>query len=245
MEILSIGNSFSRDAQHYLHRIARADGVTLNSFNLMIGGCPLSTHYRNMLSEERAYKLDANGVPTGFPVSIKEALLNRNWDVVTLQQASPSSPKYNTYQPYLNALAEYVRTCQPRAKIAFHRTWAYQQESPRLHDTLGYEDHKDMFRDIVAASNQAAQDIDADLILPCGDVFQAMLEKGVKSLHRDMHHAHLGIGRYALGLTWYAVLTGRDVMENTFSDFDVPVSEEEIRIAKECVMEIAPNFREK
>ena len=60
-----------------------------------------------------------------------------------------------------------------------------------------------------------------------------------------MHHAHLGIGRYALGLTWYAVLTGRDVTENTFSDFDVPVSEEEIRIAKECVMEIAPNFRAK
>ena len=124
MEILSIGNSFSRDAQRYLHRIARADGVTLNSFNLMIGGCPLSTHYRNMLSEERAYKLDANGVETGFPVSIKEALLNRNWDVVTLQQASPYSPKYRSYQPYLNALAEYVRTCVPKAKIAFHRTWA-------------------------------------------------------------------------------------------------------------------------
>ena len=245
MEILSIGNSFSRDAQHYLHRIARADGVTLNSFNLMIGGCPLSTHYRNMLSEERAYKLDANGVPTGFPVSIKEALLNRNWDVVTLQQASPLSPKYKTYQPYLNALAEYVRTCVPKAKIAFHRTWAYQAESPRLASLFGYEKAADMFRDIVSATEQAAADLNADLILPCGDVFMEMLERGVATVHRDMHHAHLGIGRYALGLTWYAVLTGRDVTENTFSDFDVPVSEEEIRIAKECVMEIAPNFRKK
>ncbi len=245
MQILSIGNSFSRDAQHYLHRIARADGVVLHCFNLMIGGCPLSTHYRNMLSEGREYVLDADGVTTGFKVSIKEALLNRNWDVVTLQQASPNSPDYKTYQPYLNKLAEYVRTCAPKAKLAFHRTWAYQQESPRLRETLGYGDHQEMFRDIVRASEQAAQDMGADLILPSGDVFQAMLEKGVKTVHRDLHHADLGIGRYALGLTWYAVLTGRDVMENSFCDFDIPVSPEEIRIAKECVMEIAPNFRKK
>ncbi|MBE6712999.1 MAG: DUF4886 domain-containing protein [Ruminococcaceae bacterium] len=245
MEILSIGNSFSRDAQYYLHGIARADKVTLNAFNLYIGGCPLSTHYRNMLSEERAYKLDANGVSTGFSVSIKEALLNRNWDVVTLQQASTHSPKYKSYQPYLDSLAEYVRKCVPKAKIAFHRTWAYQAESPRLTAAFGYETPAEMLRGIISASEKAAEDIRADLILPCGDVFMAMLEKGVKSVHRDMHHAHLGIGRYALGLTWYAVLTGRDVTENAFSDFDVPVSPEEIRIAKECVMEIAPNFHRK
>ena len=47
MNILSIGNSFSQDAQRYLHRIAKADGCTLNTFNLYIGGCPLSLHYRN------------------------------------------------------------------------------------------------------------------------------------------------------------------------------------------------------
>ncbi len=245
MQVLSIGNSFSRDAQTYLHRIARADGVVLNSFNLYIGGCSLATHYRNMLSEERAYTLDANGVPTGFPVSIKEALLNRNWDVITLQQASPASPRYQTYQPYLNKIAEYVRTCMPKAKIAFHRTWAYQQESPRLKDLFGYGSHREMFENIVSATEQAAKDIDADLILPSGDVFQAMLAKGVKTVHRDMHHADLGIGRYALGLTWYAVLKGRDVMNNTFADFDVPVSADEIQIAKECVMEIAPNFYKK
>ena len=33
MNILSIGNSFSQDAQRYLHRIAKADGFTLNTFN--------------------------------------------------------------------------------------------------------------------------------------------------------------------------------------------------------------------
>ena len=56
MNVLSIGNSFSQDAQRYLHRIAKADGCNLNTFNLYIGGCPLSLHYRNMISEERRAK---------------------------------------------------------------------------------------------------------------------------------------------------------------------------------------------
>ena len=77
MEILAIGNSFSQDATRYLHRIARAAGVTLNVTNLYIGGCSLERHYRNMLSGERAYKLECNGEQTGFPVSLEEALYNR------------------------------------------------------------------------------------------------------------------------------------------------------------------------
>jgi len=77
MNILSIGNSFSQDAQRYLHRIARADGVDLYTCNLYIGGCPLSRHYQNMLADSRAYELEVNGERTGFFVSIKEALLNR------------------------------------------------------------------------------------------------------------------------------------------------------------------------
>ncbi len=38
MYILSMGNSFSQDAQRYLHRIAAADGVEFYICNLFIGG---------------------------------------------------------------------------------------------------------------------------------------------------------------------------------------------------------------
>ena len=64
MDILSIGNSFSQDAHRYLHAIAKADGVEMNTFNLYIGGCTLSQHYRNMLSGEEAYTLEMNGQST-------------------------------------------------------------------------------------------------------------------------------------------------------------------------------------
>ena len=48
MKILSIGNSFSQDAQRYLHRLAKNEGVDMKTVNLYIGGCPLRSHYLNI-----------------------------------------------------------------------------------------------------------------------------------------------------------------------------------------------------
>ena len=238
MNILSIGNSFSQDAQRYLHRIAKADGFTLNTFNLYIGGCSLSRHHRNMISEERAYTLEMNGESTEFKVSLKDALLNRDWDVVTIQQVSSKSPYYETYQPYLDKIVEYVRLCVPKAKIAIHQTWAYEQDSHRLNIELGYNNHVDMFKDIEVSYEKAAGEINADLVIPSGKIFQRLIDSGIEKVHRDTYHASLGLGRYALGLLWYKMLTGNDVINNTFSDFDEEVPQTEIKIAKKCVEEI-------
>lgn len=242
MDIISIGNSFSQDAHRYIHRIAKSDGEKLNTFNLYIGGCPLSKHYRNMLSEQPAYMLEMNGESTGFNVSLKEALLNRNWDIVTLQQVSSESPYYETYQPYLDKLAEYVRLCVPKAKIVVHQTWAYEQDSNRLNVELGYKNHIDMFNDIKASYEKAAKGINADFIIPSGELFQHIIAYDNEKMHRDTYHASYGIGRYALGLLWYSILTGNDITNNTFSDFDDEVTEAQIEIAKKCVTEICKSY---
>lgn len=237
MNILSIGNSFSQDAHRYLHQIARADGVELNCFNLYIGGCSLATHYRNMCSEGREYNLGVNGHSSGFKVSLNEALLNRDWDVVTIQQVSQQAPCYDTYQPYLDKLVAFVKACVPKAKLALHQTWAYEQGSTRLSDT-GYGDWRDMLQDIVMANRQAAEHIGVDYLIPAGELFGTMLDSGIEKIHRDTFHASLGLGRYALGLLWYRALTGNDVEENTFCDFDEDVTAEQIAIAKQCVMRV-------
>ncbi len=242
MNILSIGNSFSRDAQRYLHGIAEADGVVLNAFNLYIGGCSLSRHFRNMHSEERAYELDINGTATGFMASLKEALLNRDWDVVTVQQASPVSLSYESYQPYLNELVSFVRRLAPKAKIILHQTWAYEEGSEKLFKTTGYTHRSDMFRDLEMAYQKAFDEVKPSGMIPSGALFEALASKGAKHLHRDTYHASFGFGRYALGLLWYTFLTGRDVSGNTFSFFDETVTEEEICLAKACVKNIAEKY---
>ncbi len=238
MNILSIGNSFSQDAQRYLHQIARADNYNLNSFNLHIGGCSLARHYRNMLSEEKAYFLEMNGNNTGFKVSLKEALLNREWDVITVQQVSRNAPYYNTYQPYLNKIIDYVRLCVPKAKIAVHQTWAYEQDSIRLNVELGYKNYTDMLFDIIESYQKAEDEIKADFIIPSGEAFNKLISSGIEKVHRDTFHASYGLGRYTLGLLWYATLTGNDIKNNSFSGFDEEISQTEIEIAKRCVTEM-------
>ena len=221
--------------------IANSDGCKLNTFNLCIGGCSLSTHYRNMLSEENAYTLERNGESTGFKVSLKESLLNRDWDIITVQQVSNKSQCYETYQPYLDKLVEHVRFCVPKAKIAIHQIWAYEQNSHRLNVELGYDNSADMFKDIEKSYKKAAQAIGADLVIPSGEVFQKMIANGIEKIHRDTSHASYGLGRYTLGLLWYAILTGNDVKNNTFCDFDEEISKTEVEIAKKCVTEICRN----
>ena len=125
MKILSIGNSFSQDAQRYLHRLAKQDGVNLKAVNLYIPGCSLQRHYLNMLDDNVAYDFEFNGEGTGLKVSIRQALVSDDWNVITLQQASPFSGRYETYSPYIEALAAYVRKYCPHSKILLHQTWAY------------------------------------------------------------------------------------------------------------------------
>ena len=234
MNILSIGNSFSEDAQRYLSKIANADGVKITSVNLMLGGCSLSRHYKNMLTGDAEYFLEYNGDNTGFKISLKEALINRDWDFITLQQVSHESVNYDTYQPYLGELSKYVRKMAPKAKQVIHQTWEYEADSKLLRENLGYNTPDDMFNDIKRAYTCAAKDINAELIIPSGELFHGLVKEGLK-IHRDTFHATYGLGRYALGLLWYHILTGNEISENIFNNFDEPVSRDEIVVVKKCI----------
>lgn len=235
MKVLSIGNSFSCDAQRYLHRIAKKEGVNIKAVNLSIGGCPLRTHYVNVLQDNANYGLVFNGEETGFKVSIAQALVSDDWDVVTLQQASQHSAKYETYSPYIETLAEYVRKYCPCAKIFIHQTWAYEDGSERLKNVGGYDSAEEMFSDIEAAYTKAAALIHADGIIPSGRGMLNATKFGIEKIHRDTFHASLGAGRYLVGLTWYKALTGKDITNNDFDEFDLPVSQEEREIVIKAV----------
>ena len=235
MNILAIGNSFSEDATRYLYGIARAAEKYIRVVNLYIGGCPLDSHYRNMLSGDRAYSLEVNGCDSGFKTSIPEALCSQRWDIVTIQQASGLSPKKDTYIPYAAELVKFIRRYAPQAKVFIHQTWAYEDGSPKLTDVMGYESSRAMQNDITAAYKEIGDAIGIDGIIPSGEVFSALLEAGVKKVHRDTFHASLGLGRYALGLIWYKTLIGGSVVGNSFRDFDEPVWEDQVRLVQQVV----------
>ena len=235
MKILSIGNSFSQDAHRYLHRLAKADGCAIKTVNLYIGGCSLESHYVNMLDDNAAYDFEFNGERTGIKVSIRQALVSDNWDCITLQQVSHQSGKPESYSPYIEALADYVRKYCPHAKILLHATWAYEDGSKKLEALPDFMTAEEMLSAISASYKLAQEKINADGIIPAGECMMAALSLGMEKVHRDSYHASLGAGRYLLALCWYKRLTGADISENGFNDFDEEVTREERRIVIDAV----------
>ena len=95
MKILAIGNSFSQDATRYIHQIAKAGGSDVTVLNLYVSGCTLDRHYKFLKENLHAYQMQLNGEITDKYISIKDALLMDNWDIVTMQQGSYESYLYD------------------------------------------------------------------------------------------------------------------------------------------------------
>lgn len=238
MNVLTIGNSFSQDATRYIHQLAENQGILdLYTANLYIGGCPLSLHYSNMKDDSKSYLLEENGFSTERYVSIKDALLMKKWDYISVQQVSQLSVDFDTFEPYLTELCAYIRKLSPKSRLLIHETWSYEQNSEKLLG-LGFKTSEEMYEKLHGAYIEAQKSVDAYKIIPSGTLFLNMLNSGIEKIHRDTFHATLGLGRYALGLLWLRALTGIDIFENSFSDFDQEISENEIKIAKKCVMEL-------
>lgn len=247
MKVLFIANSFGSDCTRYLYDVARTDGKKWKVVNLFIGGCSLYRHYRNMLSGDAEYELEVNGHRSGFFVSLTEALLSDEWDVVVTQQCSPKSGEADSYEPFATAIAEFVRIHAPKAKFYIQQTWTFETDAPRFKLT-SYETPEEMFPAIKECYMQMAKNTRAWGIIPNGEAMYTLWHRradyGIEAVHRDGFHAHLGVGRYLLALTTYATLSGRDVSGNTFDDFDVETAPEAAEAAREVAAEVVAKYRE-
>ena len=235
MKILSIGNSFSDDAQRYLHDIAKNEGVEIETLNLCIGGCPLSSHAANVKSGDKAYFFHYNGdVLCDDLISLQDGIAMRDWDVVTLQQVSTLSFKEESFYPYIYELVNYVREKLPNAKIYIHQTWAYEHGSPRSFEVTDGKGSEFMLDGLRKAYRRAKSEIGADAIIPSGELMELLRMKGAKGIYRDTFHAGMGLGRYAIGLLWFKLFTGRSVLNNNYSTLDEITSDMDLKIAREC-----------
>ena len=223
MKILSIGNSFSQDAHAYLHDAAASAGLSLDCVNLYIGGCSLERHYNNLLSGEKAYVPEYNGRAESELVSLPEMLAGERYDIVTLQQASHFSGKYETYDPYITELYGAVRKNQPHAKIYIHETWAYETDCQYpLFANYGCS-QAEMYRSLREAYSRISRELGLELI-PAGSCVQYFRENlpqfdyahGGKPLTRDGFHMSIPIGRLIVALVWLEKLFGADASKSVF-----------------------------
>ncbi len=246
MRVLSIGNSFSTDAQRWFAQCAATVGEYVFAANLFIGGCPLKKHWDLFHKKKAPYRLEINGESIRW-TSLKEALNNMGkWDVITLQQVSGDSGRFETYEPYLYGLYALIKQAQPDAKVYIHKTWAYETDCT-LEGFAKYEnDQKKMYECLCYAYQKAAESLNAEII-PTGDIIQYLRENvkefdyqnGGMSLNRDGFHLSWLYGRYAAGLVWVHTLTGKDIREVSYipEEFGARADENLLKIIRFAVFE--------
>lgn len=169
IKLFTIGNSFSQNATLYLPDLVEADPeVELKIGKACLGGCSLERHWNHAAAFE-ADPFDPQGSPYhGGQYSLKNLLLEDDWDIVTMQQFSFISNDYRSYQPFADQLKDYVLHHVPAAEIRVHQTWAYRADDKRFGGPG--DSQEKMHRELTAAYWQMAADLHAR-ILPVGKAF--------------------------------------------------------------------------
>ena len=220
-KILCIGNSFSQDATRYLEAIAEGELLVRNCY---IGGCSLQRHATNIENDAAEYDYEKDAVKVQEEkVALSDALTRENWDYVTVQQVSTWSGVYDSYEPHMREVIAYVKEKCPKAKIVFHRTWPYEDNSKHGSFPKYGCDRDAMFEAIERVTDRVATHYGipiiaaGDAVYRIGKLPEFNAFKGGISLYRDDHHLGLDYGRYLAGLVWYRFFTGKSAETVTFA----------------------------
>lgn len=224
----------------YLYQIAKSagyDDIILG--NLYIAGCSLDTHYNNAMYGNASYIYYKNTTGSWTETADKTMLYgiqDEDWDIITLQQASGSSGRPDTYNR-LERLVGYVNSnkTNPDAKIGWHMTWAYQGDSDHWEFPNYGNSQETMYNAILSAVKQEVIPTGLfDFIIPSGTAIQNARTSYIgDTLTRDGYHLSIPYGRYIAGLTWMQALTGVRAEEISYIP-DVAINSSMLEIAREA-----------
>lgn len=222
VRLLTVGNSFSRNATRFLGDLAEAGGHRLIHRPIVVGGASLELHATKAQAHERDPK-DAGGLYANGR-SLKQELRDGPWDFVTIQQASLKSHDVETFRPFAAWLSDYIRQHAPDAEVLIHQTWAYRRDDPRFTSPSGKHGEpatqEAMYRGISTAYGTVARELGVRPI-PVGDAFfladtdpewgyrpdTAFSFKGIQhpALPNQTHSLHVG-------WKWSALKDGKKVI---------------------------------
>ena len=218
IRVLCIGNSFSWDAvEQELVPLCDAKGVQVEVHNLYYGGCSLQQHAEFLIKDTAAYshRVCTNAEPRVIKdtITLKQALRDGEYDIISLQQASHDSGIRSSYEPWLSLLIDSVRAYQPNAQLFWMQTWAYSQDAKHPAYPRYHSNQQEMWDSIQACTPKCLP------VIPCGAAIQnARQTKLGDTLCRDGYHLNYVYGRYTASCVWFEMLTGKDVRRNSYKN---------------------------
>ena len=237
IKLLAIGNSFSQDAMYYLFDMLCQLGVNENGIvlvNACIGGCDLFAHMQNAKNDTAAYIRQTfhRGGRIGLSDSfwtLKDIIKSQSWDVITLQQASHSSGRAETYNDDLDYLINYVKAqaINPTFRLGWHMTWAYRENPRSIHPAFAdYNFSQRQMYDKIgnAVKSKIVPNKAFDFIIPSGIAIQNARQHFGDVLNNAEDGFHLNnLGRYIAAVIWVKAITGLNIADlmasyNAFAD---------------------------
>lgn len=230
-KVLTIGNSFADDSVRCLPAMAKAGGKQLVLFRANLAGHSLEQHVGYLKAFE-ADSLNPKGSPYTVPskadgikkkISLREALQRDVWDVVTIQQVSTLSIRYESFQPHAGKLIAYIQKHAPQARILIHETWAYSSDCSRYQDpkTPHLQDPETMHRNLKAAYGQLSAESGLGMIR-VGDAFHSVITSpdpirlhGIKKDGTGDIHANFN-GQFLGAAMFYEAVFNDSVLNNPF-----------------------------
>lgn len=241
ISILAIGNSFSVDAMEYLYQILQQCGYEeIHLGNLYIGGCTLQTHSNNVTANSASYTYYTNDSGSWKNVTSykpNDAISSRKWDYISVQQASGSSGIESTYEPYLTTVINKCVELCPEAKLMWHMTWAYQQNSTHSEFPKYQSDQMTMYNMIVSAvKNKVLPHNEIKFVIPCGTAIQNVRTSPIgDTVTRDGYHMSYNIGRFVTALMWAKQISECDLNTITYKPSSYSYTADQIKYIKEAV----------
>ncbi|MBQ7566807.1 MAG: DUF4886 domain-containing protein [Oscillospiraceae bacterium] len=242
IKIISLGNSFSADAQYYLYSILKSMGYTdIKVANLFIPGCTLATHLTHARTNDAAYQFIVSSTESGGKkittdnFTIKDALESDSWDWFTFQQLSAKSGLADTFGglPELVGIVKgWAAKTSPDIQYAWHMTWAYQQDYESFYKKNYNGSQMTMYNQILSCAQSCVlnnPDVSSTFsrLIPNATAVQNARTSWLgDNLTRDGYHlgyvAGKGVpGRYIAALTFARVLTGREFPTNLYAPDNV------------------------
>ncbi len=246
IKLLSISNSYGKNALWELYDICKAEGVKEIDIAVMyIAGCSLDQHWENIQMGNAAYEVfrNNNGNWTSTQnCTIDSLLAEGDWDVITTQNSSGLSGMTDGYKN-LNNVADYIKEKCPNSKLVWHLIWGYQSGSKWLTPSNYNGDEKFMYESIVNCTN--------DIVIPSGKfdsvapVGAAVMNARTSKLKGNVHlddgsHLSEEFGYYIAAFTWYCHLTGQEVYDTNFASNGM-ISAEELNIVVESAKNALKN----
>jgi hypothetical protein len=175
VRLLTVGNSFSHNAIHYLGDLSKANGDTLILREDNIGGSSFDIHLKKLEVWKKDPKSKLGQYTEGK--GLQDDLTGSNqWDFITIQQASIKSHDIETYRPYAQQLAAFIRQHAPSATLIMQQTWEYRvddsrfsQKTPKAGEPKSQDE---MYAGLKSAYATIAKELNVNL-LPVGDAFHA------------------------------------------------------------------------